>query len=151
MKILFVCTGNSCRSVAAEKLFLAEGLPKTEARSRGIAAQPYGIMSAPVRNYLERKGIKNLSHKPAFATEADIEWADIILAMEPIHCDILAERFPQSARKTHLFIQYCAEKNEALEDPIGKSDAVYERILNQISFCIKALAEKIKAKQEYGI
>ena len=134
-----------CRSPAAEKLLAAEKLPGVEVRSRGAAVQPYGGMPRQVRAFLEREGISDLAHKPALIAEEDVNWADLILVMENAHYDHLAERFPQSQRKMHLFVDYCAGREEAeLEDPMGKGDAAFERVLNMVRFCIKGLAAKLK-------
>ncbi len=145
MKVLFVCTGNMCRSVAAEKLLLALGLPGVQARSRGTAAQPYGGMPREVRSFLERAGVADLQHKPAFISEADVDWADVILVMQNHHYEVLADNFPQSARKMHLFLEYCTGAAGAeLQDPMGKGEKAFERVLGEVKAAVARLAEKQK-------
>ena len=83
----------------------------------------------------------NLEHKPALAAEADIDWADLVLVMEGVHRDILADKFPQSMRKTQLLLDYCGESGD-LRDPMGKSDKVFEEVLQQIEEAIKKIISK---------
>lgn len=128
-----------CRSPAAEKLLAHYGGAKGfEARSRGTAAQPYCKMPRQITAFLERQGVADLAHKPALAAEADIDWADLILVMEGMHRDILADKFPQSMRKTKLFLEQCGGEGD-LKDPMGKSDEVFEEVLQQISEAIKKI------------
>jgi len=142
MRILFICTGNMCRSPAAEKLLAHYGAAKGfQARSRGTAAQPYCKMPRQVTAFLEARGVAHLAHKPALATETDINWADVILVMEEMHRDTLAEKFPQSMRKSKLFLEYCGGEGD-LRDPMGKGDEVFEEVLKQIEEAIKKMVEK---------
>lgn len=142
MKVLFICTGNMCRSPAAEKLLAHYGAAAGfQARSRGTAAQPYCKMPRQITDFLARQGVTDLTHKPALVAEADIDWADLILAMEDVHRDILADKFPQSMRKTKLLLEHCGAGGD-LKDPMGKSDQVFLEVLEQLDAAIKKLMEK---------
>ena len=142
MKILFICTANLCRSVAAEKLLRHYGGAAFETRSRGTAAGPYGGMPGLVRDFLARAGVTQLAHKPALAGEADVDWAEVILVMENHHYEALSDRFPQSMRKMHLFLDYCNGITGAeLEDPAGRSREVFDKVLTEIDKGIKKIIE----------
>ena len=131
-----------CRSPAAEKLLAHYGgTAGFEARSRGTAAQPYCRMPRQVTDFLARQGVADLAHKPALAAEADIDWADLVLVMEGVHRDILADKFPQSMRKTKLLLEYCGGNGD-LRDPMGKGDEVFEEVLGQINDGVKKIIEK---------
>lgn len=131
-----------CRSPAAEKLLVHYGKAAGfEARSRGTAAQPYCKMPRQITDFLARQGVTDLAHKPALAAEADIDWADLVLVMEGAHREILADKFPQSMRKTQLLLDYCGGGGD-LRDPMGKSDKVFEEVLQQIAEAIKKLIKK---------
>ena len=143
MKVLFICTGNLCRSPAAEKMLLHTGGADFAARSRGTAAQAYSSMPIQVRTFLERIGVPDTEHKPALVSEADIDWADVILVMENHHSDTLAYRFPQSSRKTSLFLDYCTgSSGRELRDPMGKSDRVFNKVLEEIRKAVEMLVKK---------
>ena len=131
-----------CRSPAAEKLLAHYGVAAGfQARSRGTAAQPYCKMPRQVTDFLARQGVTDLAHKPALAAEADIDWADLVLVMEGVHRDILADKFPQSMRKTKLLLEYCGGNGD-LRDPMGKGDEVFEEVLGQINDGVKKIIEK---------
>jgi protein-tyrosine phosphatase len=143
MKALFVCTGNLCRSPAAEKMLLHSGGGRFPARSRGTAAQAYTSMPRQVSAFLEGMGITDIAHKPALISEADIEWAEIILVMENHHLEALADRFPQSSRKTKLFLDYCTgSSGRELSDPMGKNDRTFNKVLTEIQKAIELLVNK---------
>jgi protein-tyrosine phosphatase len=141
MKVLFVCTGNVCRSAAAEKLLRLYSGAAFEARSRGTAAQPYYRMPAQVESFLKAEGVADTAHKASLVTETDIDWADLVLAMEAHHEALLAEKFPQSMRKTKLFLDYCGAGG-GLPDPMGGSDENYARIMEIIKDGVLELVKK---------
>lgn len=131
-----------CRSPAAEKLLAHYGgAAGFEARSRGTAAQPYCRMPHQITDFLTRQGVADLAHKPALASEADIDWADLVLVMEEVHRDIIADKFPQSMRKTQLLLDYSGGSGD-LRDPMGKSDKVFEEVLEQIAEAVKKIIAK---------
>jgi predicted protein tyrosine phosphatase len=72
-RILFVCTANRCRSRTAEDLYRSD--PRYETASAGTdvcAAEP--------------------EERPV--TQELVDWADLIVAMETYHENVLVERFP---------------------------------------------------------
>lgn len=141
--MLFICTGNLCRSPAAEKMLLHLGGGQFAARSRGTDAQAYTSSPRQIRAFLEGMGITDTEHKSVLATEEDINWADIILVMEDYHLETLAYRFPQSSRKMSLFLDYCTgSKGMELRDPMGKSDGVFKKVLEDIRKAVELLVQK---------
>ncbi|HOI41315.1 MAG TPA: hypothetical protein PK523_00085 [Elusimicrobiales bacterium] len=142
MKVLFVCTGNMCRSPAAEKLLLHYGAGRGfEARSRGTAAQPYSAMTEAVAEFLADEGVRGLSHKPALVRGEDIDWADLVVVMEEAHRELLAEHFPQSVRKTKKIMEFLGEDGD-LEDPMGKDGEVYAAVMGRIKEAVGRIIEK---------
>jgi len=143
MKLLFICTGNMCRSPAAELMLEHIGGEEFQARSRGTQAQAYSRMPRPARAQLYRMGITEINHTPELVTEPDIEWADLILVMENRHFEELAEKFPQSQRKMHLLLDYCGgTSGKEVRDPMGGSEKLFEEVLAEIREAVTALVRK---------
>lgn len=142
MKVLFVCTGNMCRSPAAEKLLAHYGSEcGFEARSRGTGVQPHFGLHKRMAALLKADGLAELGHKASLVTEPDVDWADLILVMEEGHADALAELYPQSMRKTQRLLDYAGPGGD-LEDPIGKDDEIFKQVYEAIKAAVLALIEK---------
>ena len=115
--ILFICTGNTCRSPLAAAL----------ARSRGVDAESAGIMVYPgspatpeAVRAAKRHGADLTRHRARPVTEELLKKADQVWVMSPDHWDALNTRFPELAAKADVF-------SPAIPDPYGGNDEVYER------------------------
>lgn len=112
-RILFVCTGNTCRSPMAEGMFrqMAEqaGI-RIEVRSAGVAAAGGTPISPQARIVLRDKGIKDELRSDMLDRNLT-EWADLILTMTMNHKRFVIERFPDAVTKVHTLKEY------ALADP----------------------------------
>lgn len=79
MNVLFVCVGNSGRSVMAERLFRRAAAGRHEARSAG--ADPQGSGAEPTAvEALAEVGIDASDHVQRKLSDEDIEWADVVIA-----------------------------------------------------------------------
>ena len=79
MNVLFVCVGNSGRSVMAERLFRQAAGGSHEARSAG--ADPHGTGAEPgVVDALSELGIDASDHVQHRLANEDIAWADVVIA-----------------------------------------------------------------------
>lgn len=76
--VLFVCVGNSGRSVLAEYLFRAEAGGRHDARSAG--SSPEEATEPRVVAVLGELGIDASGHVPRKLTDESIEWADVVVA-----------------------------------------------------------------------
>ena len=79
MKILFVCTGNTCRSPMAEAIVHTRNIEGMEARSAGIYVGQ-APLSANARKVLSEQSIK-FDHTSKPLNPRDVEWAELILTM----------------------------------------------------------------------
>ncbi len=146
MKIVFVCTGNSCRSVIAHyllnKIAADRNLNDWSARSCGVAAERHFPTPEGVRTALRERGIDDLNHVPELAGREMLGWADVVLTMTRSHREYLLDQYPEFTDKTHLFMEYAAGEAADVPDPIGQPTAVYLRCRDSIEKALDALLEK---------
>jgi len=135
-KILFVCTGNICRSASAELLLRhwanTRGLA-VEVRSAGIAAEGWYEVPEHAKKLLAAEGVPPFVHKPQLLTREQLRWADIVLAMAGNHYDYISELYPEFISKTRLL------RDEDVADPMGKSYEVFAASLATIKEALEAL------------
>ncbi|MBC6315855.1 low molecular weight protein arginine phosphatase [Listeria grandensis] len=118
MNILFVCTGNTCRSPMAEKM-LQWFKPDWKITSAGLAAQSGSPMSAESKAVLQEHGLPTY-HVAKSLTNDLVDQADKIFVMTEQHRQALLYQFPN--QKTELISPYDFD----VADPYGGSKADYE-------------------------
>jgi len=129
--VLFVCTGNICRSPIAEGLFrrLTGNRKDIEVASAGVQAvrgQPPSLYAVEVCA-AEGTDISGLRSQPL--TGALVDQATHIFAMTGVHLETIQTLFPQSAEKTFLLREFEEPGTTVwrdLPDPIGLGREVYE-------------------------
>ncbi|MNO56411.1 Low molecular weight protein-tyrosine-phosphatase YwlE [compost metagenome] len=118
MRILFVCTGNTCRSPMAEgmlrKLAQERGVP-VEVRSAGVAAMEGIAMSLHAEAVLKDQGIKDNITSTPLKGEL-ISWADLILTLTESHKRQVIFSFPETAEKVYALKEYVEDNESVLAD-----------------------------------
>lgn len=141
MKIIFVCTGNTCRSPLAESI--AKSLSTDyHFESRGIAALNGSPVSFHSEQIIRTNQLPEAAPAQMFAEEDST--ADLILTMADSHRAYIQASYPQAA--VYTLKDYIGENGD-ISDPYGGNTAVYERAYIEIRQSIEKLLEKLDNSQ----
>lgn len=127
MRILFICTGNTCRSSMAVALFKRiveeKGLSEqVEVRSAGVAAEAGAPASRLAHEALREVEIDLSEHRASRINEQLISWADLILTMTRRQRETVIAAFPAAREKVHVLKEYLT----SVTDKEAQEQALYE-------------------------
>ena len=147
MKILFVCTANVCRSA------LAEVILRKKLQERGRT--DIEVESAGARNYeglprdgkmaeMARKAGYDLDGVSRYATQEQLELADLIICMENFQIVEIQKRLPYKLwKRLYRFNVICFGEQTDLADPTGNTDYIYQCSMDRIEAGCEILAQMI--------
>jgi tRNA threonylcarbamoyl adenosine modification protein (Sua5/YciO/YrdC/YwlC family) len=151
MMVLFVCTGNTCRSPMAERMcrkLIADrlGCKQDEVQERGVlvvsagtAAVHGGRASREAVEVLAQQGIPLADHESQPLTEQLVRNADLILVMTGAHRQLIVREWPEAAERTHLL---CSDRD--VLDPIGGPQEEYRQCAEQIQQELRRWVDRLE-------
>ncbi|MCC7300851.1 MAG: low molecular weight protein arginine phosphatase [Verrucomicrobia bacterium] len=146
-KLIFVCTGNTCRSPMAEGLLnhlLGPGCG-WEISSAGVHASNGCPASSGAVEALRMLGIDLSGHFSRRLTPAMVKEADLLVTMTRGHLDAVLSLVPESRGKVFLLKSFgIAECAADIYDPVGEALDVYCRVRDEIDAALPDLILYIK-------
>ena len=150
-RILFVCTGNSCRSVMAEGLFkkiVRDRAGEFEVLSAGISAME-GLPASPETvKVMKAEGVDVSGHRSRRLKAELVRASDKIFVMERMHKDWVLGFVPEAKEKVFLLTEFHrpvhGNAGEVdIPDPIQMSDSFYQNVLSVIRECVAKIVKSL--------
>lgn len=174
MKVLFVCTGNVCRSPMAEGFLRWEAQRRgldIDVRSTGTHAWTGRAATIEGRKVMNEHGVSIDDFRTIELDRNLVDWADIIYGMSREHVRETLRAYPDAAPKTFTlkgflellpsvpasdntvaWLEAAGKRKDELgpsidadiDDPIGEREAAYRRVAGEIRGLVEQLAEGLE-------
>ena len=154
--ILFVCTGNTCRSPAAARILQAclekrgENCSEWLIDSAGLHAGRGQPVSRQMAAALARRGLDPSRHRSRPLEDVNLDQYAVILVMEAAQRQDLLARFPVLNGKVLLLAEVCSRHDDVV-DPYGAGETVYDRTVQQIETLLECGYEQIRKLAELNL
>lgn len=142
MHILFVCTGNTCRSPMAEGILRDMAEKKDldiEVSSAGIFAHDGGDISLNAIGVMEEIGIDISDYRSKTIDEELLEKADIVLTMGHSHKLFIEEKYEDYRDKVFTLLDYVYGFKSDIVDPYGGDLEIYKQTRDEIYQAIREM------------
>ncbi|MXW08528.1 MAG: hypothetical protein F4X47_09310 [Gammaproteobacteria bacterium] len=147
IRILYVCTGNTCRSPMAEVLTRARarqrGLSGILVRSAGTMAYEGSPASAGACTAVGDRGLELDRHAARLLGEDELEWADLVLAMSPSHLAAV-EALSRGRCYAEVITAFAGDVSGGVRDPFGGSDDHYRDTCAQLERLVEAVLDRLE-------
>lgn len=146
MNVLFVCTGNTCRSPMAAGLFNKIAVERNldvRIESAGLFANEGVTATTEAVVAAKKYGVDLLGHHAQVINTELIEKSDLILTMTAAHKMVLEQSAPG---KTYTLSEYAGEDTD-IPDPFGGDIAQYEECAARIYELLEKCADRIETEQ----
>lgn len=135
MNVLFVCTGNTCRSPMAEGILRDIAKKRNidiNVKSAGVAVYDGGPVTKNSKDAMTKIGIDISKHKSSQIHRDLIEESDLILTMSRGHKEAIIVGFPTYKDKVFTLLEYSYGIEKDVVDPFGSNLMCYENTRDEI-------------------
>lgn len=151
MKIMFICTGNICRSAMAKALMEKKvkdyQLINIEIYSSGIFAETGDKASYSAIEIMQEYGIDLTKHEATNIKQSNIQEMDLILCATASHKYSVLQMYPQLKEKVYTIKEYAKDNKQEdldIKDPWGYDIEIYRYCAAEIDKYIEEIIKKIK-------
>jgi protein-tyrosine phosphatase len=120
--------------------------PELAVRSAGFIAGAGNPADPAALRVAARFGVDLASHEARRLAVEDVDWADLILAMEGDHAARLAQLWPTGRSKTRLLGDFLPSPPFTIRDPWGQGEDVFVRTFESIQAAVEQLSAKLEAR-----
>lgn len=148
MKIMFICTGNICRSAMAHKMLEKKAKEENkdiEVYSCGVFAEDGDVPTYEGIDVMREYGIDLSKHRATNIRNSNIKDMDVILCATTSHKNNVISMYPELKEKVYTMKEYAGydKKDIDIKDPWGYGIATYRICAAEIEDCINKYIEKL--------
>ena len=146
-RILFVCTGNTCRSPMAESLLKNRNLSEVEVKSAGIFAVDGSLASPNAQKVMDEQSIKH-DHQASSLTESLVSWSDYILTMTRGHKASILSLYPDAYTKVFTIKEFSRmDGPQDISDPFGGNVEVYRETFQELKEIMEKVVQRLEQEK----
>ena len=147
-KIMFVCTGNICRSAMADKMLTKKAQEEKldiEVYSSGTFAENGAYPTVEAIEVMEEYDVDLKKHRATNIKKYNLEKMDLVLCATTNHKNMVLQLYPNLTEKVFTMKEYVGETSEGtdIKDPWGYGMQTFLECAKEIDLCVNKTLERI--------